>query len=172
VTLSVDVVRDWVDYATAFGTVGAAVVATTAVIITGRQGAQQQRLLVAAQERDAVERRADFELGVLMQLAATTRETWRWQPMGESDDQQAVRALLIALPPELLPILRARVAPRDDTLAQERLEPFRGHEDSRIRIQRAIDRELRDAIFERRDAPRVSNPLAPNRWRWTWTFGR
>jgi hypothetical protein len=155
---------------TATGTVSAAVVAAVAVVITGRQGQEQRRLMVAAEERDAAERRADFELGLLMQLSALSRETWRWQ-VGTTDAEQQARALLLALPPEQLPVLRARVAPLDDTLIREVLKPYRG-ENSAIRIQRAIDRELRDAIFERRDASAVSAALAGRSYRWSWTFGR
>lgn len=159
------------DWLTAAGTVGAAVVAAVSVVITGRQGQAQQRLLVEERQRDAAERRADFELGLLLELARQVEAGGYQLIVGRrinarDEEARAVRACLIALPPGVLPTLRAVVAPPDDTLAQELLTPHKGENYWRD-VQRAVERELRDAIFARRDLTTVhfvTEARAQRRW--------
>jgi hypothetical protein len=162
------------EYLTAVGTVGAAAVAAVSVVVTGRQGREQQRLLLDAQERDVIERRADFELGLLLELSRLAQRMRHWGPVQPPEEQYTARGLLLALPADLLPTLRDYVSPLDDTLARERLHVWRAEDKSLdyVRLQQQVHRELRDAIFERRDAPAVSERLARMQWRWSWTFGR
>jgi hypothetical protein len=138
---------------TAAGTVGAAAVAAVSVLVSGRQGRNQQRLLIEAEKRNALERRADFELGVLLEISAASREAWRLlQPNLHGDEARQIRALLLALHVWSLPTLRAAVGPAE---ARGRLEQHKGENYYRD-VQRAIDEELRASIALRRDlAPRI-----------------
>lgn len=103
------------EWLTAAGTVGAAIVAAFAVVMAGRQGRAQQR-------QSAAERRADFELGVLLdisrvverlrQVATADYGSMREYAAAHDPVLAEGRALLLALPSTLLPSLRSAWAPR------------------------------------------------------------
>jgi len=155
---------------TAGGTVAAAIVAALAVRQTGRQGRAQQQMLIEARERDAAERRADFDLQLLLELSQLLQESAQeFLGPGSLDRPAAIpraRALLLALPPDALPLLRHTVARRHGEKRHPTLLLIEGDGLATLRHgQKVLAEELAAAISSRRQLPPVSTPLATGRHR-------
>ncbi len=179
--MAVDVAHDVLDWLTAGGTAGAAIVAALAVRQTGRQGRAQQQLLIDARLHDAAERRADFELGLLLELAQLVEGNidaliGRGHMIGRGDELFRAKALLLALPTDLLPILRASLSHPigDEGRGHPALDALDG-----VRwlwkAQDVLSDELGNTIASRRDlaeATGVSQRAAGRSWRSLWLARR
>jgi hypothetical protein len=134
----VEVVPDWLTYTSVAATVGAAVLALLAILYSGLQARKTQKAMLR-------ERRADFELGLLAEMARQFGITqlqhlsgYVWALIRESS------------PPQDLPVLRAHFGRYPTQEGQEVRNAIPGdaegnrqlHELVRVEIEAAIERRL------------------------------
>lgn len=167
VTYTVDVTRDWLDYLTVVGTVGAASVAALAVRQTGKQARAQQSQWIAARIEDRLERRAEFELGVLLELGPLVQVMARYQNLGGPNaDYEKARALLHALPVDAVPHLNAFFEIRSTPTSDAAVAALVGNPDFFRVLQSLVDNDLAEAIASRHDMPRTADVEARPGRRW------
>jgi hypothetical protein len=135
VVQDVAVQADWLTYVTAGSTVGAALLAVASILYSSHQAKRSQQVLLR-------ERRADFELGLLAELAKQMDLT------GLSHINVYVRILAALAGPDDLPVLRGHFGHNPPPGAIELANGLDSHG-----LAEAGRREINEAIARRLTTP-------------------